>query len=111
MREYIKKQLLALELAKIEYYDEVEHFYFIPKYSKPSFQLNKMYLISVSDEAATDSNATVPTHTYLKAYVTDIKDTSIYIDAVAVNPITKQDLNYFWSGWIKEKYLTQIAVL
>ena len=70
-----------------------------------------MYLISVSDEAVTDPNATVPAHTYLKAYVTDIKDTSIYIDAVAVNPITKQDLNYFWSGWIKEKYLTQIAVL
>ena len=111
MREYIKKQLLSLELAQIEYYDEEEHFYFIPKYSKPSYQLNKVYLVKVEDSAFKDTNADLPKQTYLKIYVTEIKDTSIYIDAVAINPITKQDINYFWSGWIKEKYLTQIAVL
>lgn len=111
MREYIKKQLLSLELAQIEYYDEVDHFYFIPKYSKPSYQLNKVYLVKVEDTAFEDKTVDLPKQTYLKIYVTEIKDTSIYIDAVAVNPITKQDLNYFWSGWIKEKYLTQIAVL
>ena len=111
MREYIKKQLLALELAQIEYYDEVDHFYFIPKYTKPTYQLNKIYLVKVEDIAFNDQTADLPKQAYLKAYVTEIKDTSIYIDAVAINPITKQDLNYFWSGWIKEKYLTQIAVL
>lgn len=111
MREYIKKQLLALELAQIEYYDEVDHFYFIPKYSKPSYNLNKMYLVQVDKSLVDDQSNGFPNQEYLKVYVTDSNDTEIYIDAVAVNPITKKDLNYFWSGWIKEKYLTQIAVL
>ena len=106
MRDCIKKQLLSLELAKIEYYDEVEHFYHIPKYTGPTFTINKMYLVKIDKV-----NSYNITYEYLKAYVSDIKAGSIYIDAVACNPITKEDLKYFWSGWVKERDLEQIAVL
>ena len=94
MRESIKKQLLALELAQIEYYDTAEHYYFIPKYQGPNYQLNKMYLVQVNLEAMS-SQEDVPKQEYLKAYVSQKSDTKIYIDAVGCNPITKQDLNYF----------------
>lgn len=106
MRDSIKKQLLNLDLAKIEYYDKVGHFYYIPKYTGPTFVLNKMYLVSIAQP-----NPYNISNEYLKAYVSDIKAGSVYIDAVACNPITKQDLNYYWSGWVKERDLKQLAVL
>ena len=106
MRDVIKKQLLNLDLAKIEYYDKDGDFYFIPKYQGVSYQLNKLYLIRIS----LDNNYNI-SQEYLKAYISDKKAGSIYIDAVACNPITKQDLNYYWSGWVKEKDLKQLAVL
>ena len=106
MRDIIKKQLMNLDLAQIEYYDKEGHFYFIPQYQGPSFKLHKMYLVSINLD-----NTYNITHEYLKVYVSAIRAGSIYIDAAACNPITKEDLNYYWSGWVKERDLKQIAVL
>lgn len=106
MRDYIKKQLLSLELAKIEYYEKDGHYYFIPKYVGKTYLLNKIYLVRIALP-----NSYNITHEYLRAYVSQSKGGKIYIDASACNPITKQDLNYFWSGWINERDLEQLAVL
>ena len=109
MREYIKNQLLSLDLAQIEYYDTAGHYFFIPKYSKPAFVVNKMYLVEVEPELIDAKDK--PLQRYLKIYVAEDGIDGLKVDAVGCNPITKENTNYFWSGWIKEKYLKQIAVL
>lgn len=105
MRDLIKKQLLNLDLAKIEYYDKISHYYVIPKYTGAMYELNKMYLVQVAQP-----NSYNITFEYLKVYISDISAGRVYIDASACNPITKADLNFYWSGWVKMSDLKQIAI-
>lgn len=104
MRDIIKKQLLNLDLAKIAYYDKVSHCYVIPKYTGTNYNLNKMYLVQISLPNAYNIN-----YEYLKIYVSDRKGGQIYVDASACNPITKDDLNFYWSGWLKMSDLKLVS--
>lgn len=120
MNELIKKQLEQCIYANLDNYDEETNTYHIPKYTKVKYETNKMYLVKVSKEfvnntnsvvACNWNNSTAPKYEYLKIYISKFNGKMAYIDSLAINPITKQDLTEMWSGWISIDDLTLIQEL
>lgn len=112
MRELIKQQLRACNFANLSNTVKIEGGYLIkiPKYSKPRFELGKMYLISLSEDAAfnsasylsvTRNNNTVPGISCLKAYIAKQEGRLVYTNCIGFNLNTNcDDLSKVWSGWL-----------
>lgn len=120
MREIIKNQLLKCTYANLNNYDPVTNTFFIPKYSKPQYLVNKMYLVQLplhlvnntTTVTATNwNNGTSPKYQYLKIYISKLLGKMIYVDSIGYDPATKQDLNVLWSGWLPTEEIIQIASL
>ena len=120
MRELIRNQLLKCTYANLNNYNAETNTFYIPKYSKPQYVINKMYLIqlpgylvnnSVSVIATNWNNGTAPRYSYLKVYVSKILGKMIYVDSIGYDINTRQDLNTMWSGWLPTEEIIQLAVL
>jgi len=120
MREIIKAQLEHCSYANLSNYDEKTNTYLIPKYSKPRYDLGKMYLIQVPGSLVNNStsvlasnwnNGTSPKMPYLKIYVSQVMGKMIRVDSIAFNQETNQDTSIMWSGWLPTEEITQIAIL
>ena len=120
IRPLIKEQLYKCQFANLNNYDPATNTFLIPKYSKPTYDLNKCYLVRLplniintgdSVLATNWNNGSFPRAQYLKIYVSKTLGSMIYVDSIGFDFDTKQDLNLMWSGWLNTSELTQISVL
>ena len=119
MRELIKKQLAQVAYADLSHFDETVGVFNIPKYSKPKFEVGKMYLVQVANElvdntnnvlASNWNNGTAPKGAHLKIYINKMVGKMIYVDSLVFNMLTKADTTIMWSGWLPVEQLTQLTV-
>jgi len=118
MREFIKLQLKKCSYADLSHYDESTGTFLIPKYSKPKYTKNKMYIIQLpailvnninTALAANWNKGTAPQTQYLKIYVSNFMGKMIYVDSIGYDINTQQDIDIMWSGWLPTEEITQIA--
>lgn len=117
----VKQQLEHCSYADLTHFDSVTNTYFIPKYTKPKYDVGKCYLVKVMREfvnnpttiLATNWNkGTSPMHEYLKVYVSKIVGKMIYVDAIYFDSTLNQDIpGEMWSGYLDVDNLTQLAQL
>lgn len=114
----VEMQLKQCNYADLSHFDETTGVFNIPKYSKPKFDIGKMYLIQVANElvnnnstvlASNWNNGTSPKNAYLKIYVNKMLGKMIYVDSLVFNMDTKSDTNILWSGWLPTEQITQLA--
>lgn len=120
IRPYIKEQLKKCTFADLSYFDEKTNTYLIPKYCKPTYELNKCYLIKIADYFVNNNNTVIatnwnngmsPANSCMKIYVSKALGKMIYVDSLAYDLNTNQDINNYWSGWLSIDDLTQLAKL
>ena len=120
IRALLKEQLEKCQFANLNNYDQTTNTFLIKKYSQPTYDLNKCYLVrlpvsivNTSDSvlAVNWNNGSYPSAQYLKIYISKTLGNMIYVDSVGFDFDTKQDLNIMWSGWLNTSELTQIASL
>jgi hypothetical protein len=120
IRPIIQEQLDKCQFADLNNFDKNSNTYIIRKYCKPTYELNKCYLVKVPANIvnSTDSvlatnwnSGSCPKTQYLKIYLSKVLGTMIYVDSIGFDFETKQDLNLMWSGWLNTTELTQIAML
>lgn len=120
MRDTTKKQLEQCRYADLSNYDSVTNTYHIPKYTKPTYDVGKYYLVKLSQILVNNNNSvlaanwnhcTSPSTDYLKIVVNKQLGKNILVDGLAFDPVTNSDLNSMWSGWLPIDELTQISKL
>jgi hypothetical protein len=120
IRPLIKEQLEKCQFANLNNYDPATNTFIIKRYSQPTYDINKCYLVRLpttiidnndSVLAVNWNNGTAPKTQYLKIYVSKTLGNMIYVDSAGFDVETKQDLNTMWSGWLNTSELTQIASL
>ena len=120
IRPIIKEQLEKCQFANLNNYDPNTNTFLIKKYSQPTYELNRCYLVRLPSNivnnkdsvlAANWNNGSFPQTQYLKIYISKSLGTMIYVDSIGFDFETKQDLNLMWSGWLDTSSLTQIAAL
>ena len=118
--EIVKKQLQKVNWADLSNFDPTTNTYSIKKYSQPTYNIGKMYIVKVADQlvcnndsviATNWNNGTSPQFTHLKIYVSKILDKMIYVDSVSYDIVNKKDLSLMWSGWLPVENLTQLESL
>lgn len=118
MRDIIKQQLKNCSYANLSNFNPETCTFSIPKYVKPHFVLGQMYLVQVSNLlvnntesviSANYNNGTAPKYPYLKIFVSKTLGKMIYVDSIAFDPQTKQDINVMWSGWLPVDELTMLS--
>jgi hypothetical protein len=118
MRELIKQQLAKVNYADLSNYDETTGVFNIPKYSKPKFNIGKMYIVQVANELVNNNssviatnwnNGTSPRGACLKVFVSKMVGKMIYVDSLVFDLATKSDTSIIWSGWLPTEQLTQIS--
>jgi len=118
MRELIKQQLAKVNYADLSNYDETTGVFNIPKYSKPKFDIGKMYIVQVANELVNNNNSVIATNwnngtspkgACLKIYVSKIVGKMLYVDSLVFDLATKSDTMILWSGWLPTEQLTQIS--
>ena len=120
MKDLVRRELSKVVYADLTHYDETTGVFTIPKYSKPHYELNKMYIVQVANElvgnnnsvlASNWNNGTAPKSAYLKIFVYKLVGKMIYVDSLVFNIETKSDTSILWSGWLPVDQLKQLAVL
>ena len=120
IRPIIKEQLEKCQFANLNNFDPTTNTFIIPKYSQPTYEINKCYLVklplNIIDTAdsvlATNWNSgSFPRTQYLKVYVSKTLGNMIYVDSIGFDLETRQDLTLMWSGWLNTSELTQIMAL
>lgn len=120
IRPLIREQLEKCQFADLNNYDARTNTFLVKKYSKPTYELNRCYLVRLpltivgkndSVLAVNWNQGNSPNTQYLKIYISKIMGTMIYVDSIGFDFENKQDLNYMWSGWLNVSELTQIASL
>jgi len=120
MRQVIKDQLRACQFADLHHFDADTYTVHIPKYSKPKYDLNQMYLIGLNEVLINNTNSplasnwnhgTAPSTKYLKIFVSKQLGKMIYVDSIGYDYAAYQDLNNVWSGWLPTEEIEQIAKL
>lgn len=120
IRQLIKDQLEKCQFADLNNYDVRNNSYLIKKYCKPTYELNRCYLVKLplniinkndSVLAVNWNHGNSPNNQYLKIYISKIMGTMIYVDSVSFDFETKQDLGTMWSGWLDSAQLVQITAL
>ena len=118
--EIVKNQLKKVNWADLSNFDPTTNTYIIKKYSQPTYELNKMYIVHVADQLVCNNNSVIATNwnngtspqfSYLKIYVSKIMGKMIYVDSVSYDCLNKKDLSLMWSGWLPVENLTQLEVL
>ena len=118
MRDIIKQQLKNCSYANLSNFNPETCTFSIPKYVKPHFVLGQMYLVQLSNLlvnntesviSANYNNGTAPKYPYLKIFVSKTLGKMIYVDSIAFDPQTKQDINVMWSGWLPVDELTMLS--
>lgn len=109
MLESVRKQLEKCKFANLKNFDKELNAFIIPKYTKPFYQTNKVYLVQIPKYLVNNStsviacnwnNSTSPSTEYLKIFINKFNGKMIYVDSIGVDIETKSDLNNYWSGWI-----------
>lgn len=120
IRPLIKEQLEKCQFADLNNYDPSTNTFLIKKYSKPTYDLNKCYLVRLPTSiinnndsvlAVNWNNGNSPKTQYLKIYISKVLGNMIYVDSVGFDFEAKQDLDIMWSGWLDINTLTQISRL
>lgn len=120
MRELIKKQLQKCSYADLSNFDPETRTYHIPKYSKPHYEIGKMYLIQLPAAIVgrTDSviatnwnNGTAPQYEFLKIHVSKTLGKMIYVDSIGYDTEAQRDINILWTGWLPTESITLVNQL
>ncbi len=120
MSDLLKKELSKVHFADLNNFNEQTRTFIIPKYSKPKYDVGKMYIVKLpitiignhaSALATNWNNSTAPSTEYLKVYVSKMVGKMIYVDSVAYDPETKRDLSDIWSGYLPSEEITQVEAL
>lgn len=120
IRPYVKEQLDKCNFANLNNYDAETNTFLIPRYTKPTYELNKCYLVKLPAHIINQPDSVLavnwnqgksPSVPYLKIYISKIFGNMIHVDSIGFDFDTKQDLNIMWSGWLNVEELTQIAAL
>ena len=120
IRPIIKEQLEKCQFADLNNFDPTTNTFYIKKYSKPTYELNRCYLVklplsivNVPDSvlAVNWNNGSCPKTQYLKIYISKCLGNMIMVDSIGFDFEVKQDLNIMWSGWLDSSQLTQISAL
>jgi hypothetical protein len=118
MRELIKNQLKQCAYADLSNYNPEVGVFTIPKYSKPKYDVGKMYIVQVANELVNNNNSVVacnwnnstsPKSNYLKIYVSKMVGKMIYVDSLVFNMETRSDTMILWSGWLPVEQITQLS--
>lgn len=116
----VEMQLKQVAYADLSHYNEATGVFDIPKYSKPKFDVGKMYVVQVDNElvdnvtsviAANWNNGTAPHGNILKIYISKMAGKMIYVDSLVFDMATKSDTSIIWSGWLPTERLTQLMAL
>lgn len=120
MREYIKDKLRHARYADLSRYDKKTGRCFIPKFTKPVYEIGKSYIVQLpahlvnnpnSVEAINWNNGTSPKGNILKVYVSKILGNMIYVDSLIHNIETGTDSIIMWSGWLPFGEIHQILAV
>lgn len=120
IRKIVKDQLDKCQFADLNNFDTETNTYHIKKYSKPTYEIGKCYLIKLPLEivnrndsvlAVNWNNGNSPKTQYLKIYISKAMGKMIYVDSISFDFENKIDLSFMWSGWLNSEELTQITVL
>lgn len=116
MTDFVKRQLekcIFVDISKALPVDE--NTFFIKKYAKPVYALNKCYIVELSNELAFNNNSIIavnwnngscPKALRLKIFVSKSMGKMIYVDSIAEG--AESALGNIWSGWLPVDELTQI---
>lgn len=120
IRPIVKEQLERCQFADLNNYNSQTNTFYIKKYAKPTYNLNKCYLVRIpysiinmpdSVLAVNWNGGSYPKTQYLKIYISKILGSMIYVDSIGFDFDTKQDLTIMWSGWLDTTEITQITTL
>lgn len=111
------KQLRQVAFADVSNFDPTTNTITIPKYTKPSYNLGSVYIITLPKDIINNPNTILasnwnhggyPKYFCYKAYISDTKGRMIYIDAVEFDLDANKDRTGMWSGWLDINTITQI---
>ena len=119
MWSVVQQQLNSCNFVDLQKatFDEETNTYLIKKYAKPSYLLNKCYIVRVAREYVNNASTLLainwnsgssPKSDYLKIFVSKTAGKMIYVDSVCVDPASYNNLASVWSGWLPIDALTQI---
>lgn len=119
MWSVVQQQLKSCNFVDLQNaaFDEATNTYLIKKYSKPSYLLNKCYIVRVARQYVNNAGTLLainwnsgssPKSDYLKIFISKTAGKMIYVDSVCVDPASYNNLASVWSGWLPIDALTQI---
>lgn len=120
IRKLVKQQLEDCAFADLSKFVPEANAYFIPKYSKPSYEIGKCYIITVADHIVNNHTSTTavnwnqggaPKYKNLKIFVSKTLGKNIYVDSIGYNLETNQEIIDVWSGWLNIDEISQISKL
>ena len=114
----IEQQLAKVQNANLSNYIPETDTYIIPKHVGIKIEEDKGYIIYLKDGAFTNTtiinnwnNGSFPTVRYLKIDIAKKMNNMIKVVSVGYDPITEQDLDKYWSGWLSIDNINIIARL
>lgn len=103
----IEQQLKKVQTADLSVYNPDTNTYFIKKKVGIKIEENCGYIINLKDSAFTNTtiinnwnNGSFPKVRYLKIDVDKKMSNMVKVVSVGYDPVAKQDLNKYWSGWL-----------
>ena len=115
MNNLIEKELEKVERADLTNFDPETNTYHIPKRTDIRVLVDKCYLVYLTDSFFADTtlkvnwnNNSVPSYRYLKIDVSKVMSKMIKVVGIGYDFDKKQDISYFWSGWLS---LDKIKIL
>lgn len=119
MNKTIQKQLNNVKIADLSNFNEETNTYYIPKYVYCKLDVGKYYLICLDDSLLNENNNLIlksnwrnkstPQCKYMKVDVVKNMNKMVLINGVGYDNNTKEDLNYFWYGWLPVQNIKVIS--
>lgn len=112
-----EEQIKQCKVAKVASYDAEEHIYHISKYSKPTYDAQKYYIVKVASNFVNNPNTvlainwnrgTAPQTEYLYIYVEAVSGGYMKVEARGYDIQTDNYLDNYWSGWLEINETEQI---
>ena len=110
----VETQLKKCSYADLSHFDNTTGVFNIPKYSKPKFDIGKMYIIQVANELV-DNNSSViatnwnsgtsPKSPFLKIYVSKMVGKMIYVDSLVFNFGPGEENHYIIDEYLFQELL------
>lgn len=120
MNKIIEEQLKKIQVATIIQDTKNKNIYKIPKYCKPTYIINKYYIVRLDKNiinnttsilATNWNNGRAPKAEYYKIYVNNIIGKMIKVDGLEYDYINKCDKAQIFSGWLDINDLTQLEIV